>query len=78
MKKFLAWGAGLVGVLFVILAVVYAITPAQSLPTVLPGFDVASAKIHYKHAIGSLVLALGLFALAWFGSAPATQDGALE
>ncbi len=71
MKKIIAWGAGILGIVCVGVAVVYFITPAQSLPSFMPGFDVASAKIHYKHAIGSFVLGLGLFALAWFGSAPA-------
>ena len=73
MKNLLVWGAGLLGVAAAALGAIYFITPAQSLPAWLPGFDVASAKIHYKHAIGSFIAALGLFALAWFQSGPAKK-----
>ena len=78
MKKLLVWGAGVLGVVFVALAVIYFITPAQSLPSFVPGFDSTSDKIHYKHAIGSIIVALGLFALAWFQSAPAKKEGELQ
>lgn len=65
--------AGLLGLLFLALAVVYWITPAGSLPSFLPGFEAGVDKIHFKHGLASLILALALFAFAWFQSAPERQ-----
>lgn len=62
--------AGLLGVVFLALAAVYWLTPAGSLPSFLPGFEVGSVHVHFKHALGSLILALALFAFAWFLRAP--------
>ena len=58
----------IIGVLFVILAVVYWTVPAGSLPSFMPGFIEASDKVHFKHGLGSLILGLALFAYAWFKS----------
>jgi amino acid permease len=69
MNKALVFGAIILGIVFLILTVIYFITPANSLPSFLPGFDPTLTKTHYKHGIGSLVIALGLLALAWFKSA---------
>jgi hypothetical protein len=71
MNKALTWGSGLLGVVFVLIAVVYFITPAGSLPHFMPGYMDGSSTVHYKHAIGSFIVALALFALAWFKGAPA-------
>ena len=61
--------AGLLGVVFLALAVIYWFTPAGSLPSFFPGFEAGVDNVHFKHALGSLILALALFALAWFLSA---------
>ncbi|GAC1353842.1 MAG: hypothetical protein NVS4B8_20720 [Herpetosiphon sp.] len=58
----------LVGVVLMVLAVIYVLQPAQSLPHFLPGYDPALARHHYKHAIGAFFLGLGAFAYGWFGS----------
>jgi uncharacterized membrane-anchored protein YitT (DUF2179 family) len=65
-QKILAIVAVILGIGFIILSVVYFSTPAGMLPGYLPGHIIASTTIHYKHAIGSLLLALVLFAFAWF------------
>ena len=70
MNKPLPLLAGLLGVVFLVLAAVYWLTPAGSLPAFLPGFKAGSAHVHFRHALGSLILALGLFVFAWFQSAP--------
>ena len=57
--------AGLLGVLFLAIAAMYWFVPASGLPSFIPGFKADSAQIHVKHAIGSLVIALALFAFAW-------------
>ncbi len=54
-----------VGAALLIAAGMYAFTPAHSLPSFFPGFEMSS-KIHYKHAIGSFFLSLAVFAFAWF------------
>jgi hypothetical protein len=58
--------AVVVGVLLVIAAAMYWVTPAGSLPHFFPGFIQGSAQKHYKHGLASLIVALGVFAYAWF------------
>jgi len=60
--------AGLLGIVFLALAVLYWLVPAGSLPSFLPGFEAGGDRVHLKHAIGSLVIALVLFAFSWFQS----------
>ena len=67
-KKVLTYVSVLLGVVFVILALVYWFTPAGSLPTYLPGYIAGSTLIHFKHGLASLILALAVFAFAWFKS----------
>jgi hypothetical protein len=68
MNKPLAIGAAILGLLFVGLAAMYWTVPAASLPSFMPGFDAGSTAVHFKHGLGSVILAAGLFAYAWFQS----------
>ena len=70
MTKPLPLLAGLLGLVFLALAAFYWLTPAGNLPTFLPGFEAGSAHVHERHALGSLIVALVLFAFAWFRRAP--------
>lgn len=70
MNKAVIGAIVVVGVLFVVLAVIYWAIPAGSLPVYLPGFEVGSTHVHFKHGLGALILGLALFALAWFRSGP--------
>jgi hypothetical protein len=70
MNKFLMVGAVVLGIVFIVVGSMYFSTPAGSLPGFMPGFEAGSTHIHLKHAIGSLVIALGLFAFAWFQGGP--------
>jgi len=54
------------GVVFLALAILYFVTPAQSLPHWLPGYVADSTKIHIKHGLASMILAVGCGILAWF------------
>ncbi len=63
--------AAVLGVLLLVVAVVYWVEPASSLPGFFPGHDAASDHHHAKHGVAALVVALGLFAFAWFRTAPA-------
>ncbi len=68
MKKILIIVSVLLGIGFVILTILYWTTAAGSLPTYFPGFQIDSTTIHFKHGLLSLLLALALFAYAWFQS----------
>ena len=56
------------GLVFIATALVYWMTPAGGLPRFLPGFEAGSDHVHLTHALGSLLVALALFAIAivWF------------
>jgi hypothetical protein len=68
MTKAMPWIIGIIGLVFIGLAIVYWLTPADGLPRFLPGFQAESDHVHLTHALGSLVVALALFAIAiiWF------------
>ncbi len=67
--KILSIGAVVLGIAFVLLAILYWLTPANALPSFIPGYDPALSIIHFKHGLASLLLGLVLFAFAWFKSA---------
>ncbi len=62
------------GVVLLVVALVYFLTPEHSLPSFFPGHvSTGSAEAnshHTKHGIAALVLALGCFAFAWFQTGP--------
>ena len=62
--------AGLLGVVFLAIAAVYWLTPAGSLPSFFPGYEAGAANVHVKHALGSLIVALILFAIVWLQRGP--------
>jgi hypothetical protein len=66
MTKPLPLLAGILGIVFLTLAALYALTPAGSLPGFIPGYEAGSEHVHLTHALGSLVVAVVLFAFAWF------------
>ena len=66
MKKCFIFLEILVGILLLVLAGVYAMTPANALPHVMPGYSPLLTKHHYTHAGAAAVLGLVCFALAWF------------
>jgi hypothetical protein len=68
--KPLALIAVVLGVVFLGLTVYYFVTPAGSLLPFMPGYQSGATGHHSKHAIASFVVALALFALAWFQSKP--------
>ena len=58
--------AALLGVVFLAVAVAYFLITAGSLPAFLPGFETGSEHVHSRHGLVSLIVALVLFAFAWF------------
>jgi hypothetical protein len=68
MTKPVPWILGIIGVVLIGIALVYWLTPAGGLPSFMPGFDAESDHFHVTHALGALIGALFLFAIAiiWF------------
>ena len=58
--------AVVLGLLFAVIAVIYFLVPAGSLPSFFPGFEPGSARVHVKHGLAALALAIVLFAVGWF------------
>ena len=66
-RRLVAIGAAVVGV-------IYWVEPASSLPGFFPGHEAGSDHHHFKHGIAALVVALGLFAFAWFETGRRSAD----
>jgi len=62
--------AVVLGIIFLIIAAVYWIVPANALPHFFPGYDASMATVHVKHGLLSFILAVLLFVYAWFAGAP--------
>lgn len=78
LRKLIIPASAVVGVLLIVVAVIYFVEPAHSLPSFFPGHVSAAsseAKHHHtKHGIAALVVALALFAFAWFQTGPKSQS----
>jgi ammonia channel protein AmtB len=57
------------GILLIVVAIVYWVEPAHSLPDFFPGHE-HSTTHHTKHGIAAFLVGLALLAFAWFQSAP--------
>jgi Na+/H+ antiporter NhaD/arsenite permease-like protein len=70
--------AVILGVVLLVVAVVYFVTPEHSLPSFFPGHSSASSPEanhhHTKHGIAAIVVALACFAFAWFQTGPKTSS----
>jgi hypothetical protein len=62
--------AVVIGVLVLVVAVIYFVEPAKSLPSFFPGHTAGSTHHHVKHGIAAFVVALACFAFAWFQTGP--------
>ncbi len=69
--------AVVLGIVLIVVAVIYFVEPAHSLPSFFPGHVSASSSEaghhHTKHGIAALVVALAAFAFAWFQTGPKAQ-----
>jgi hypothetical protein len=57
--------AFVLAVICIIVAVMYFVMPAGSLPTFMPGYEAGSTHVHMKHAIIAAVAAVVLFLIGW-------------
>ena len=62
--------AVLAGLLLLVLAIVYWVNTADSLPSFIPGHEAGSAHHHIKHGIAAAILGIGALVFAWFQTAP--------
>ena len=69
-KNIITYGAVIVALACFGLAILYWTHAAGALPSWVPGYQPDSAKVHFKHAIASFIVACGVGAFAWFYSAP--------
>jgi hypothetical protein len=58
----------LVGLALIVVAVVYWVEPAKSLPSFFPGHQAGSTHHHFKHGIAAFLLGLAVLVFAWFRS----------
>ena len=58
------------GVALIVIAVIYFVEPAKSLPSFFPGHEAGSSHHHVKHGIAALLVGLACFAFAWFNTGP--------
>jgi len=54
------------GIVLIIIAIVYFVLPADSLPSFMPGYDAGINHIRLKHGIAAAVVGIVLLAIGWF------------
>jgi UDP-N-acetylmuramyl pentapeptide phosphotransferase/UDP-N-acetylglucosamine-1-phosphate transferase len=69
-NRWVTTAAVIVGIALIVVAVVYWVEPASSLPGFFPGHQAGSGHHHVKHGIAALVVGLAVLAFAWFNSGP--------
>jgi len=69
-KHAIVIGSVLLGIAFVTVAIVYWVTPANSLPDFFPGHRSHSTQYHGKHGLAAFLIGLGLLTFAWAQRAP--------
>ncbi len=57
--------AFVLAIICIIVAVMYFVMPAGSLPTFMPGYEAGSVHVHMKHGIIAAVVAVVLFLIGW-------------
>jgi hypothetical protein len=63
------------GAVLLVVAGIYLIDDAGSLPSFFPGHEAGSTHVHFKHGLAAAIVGLGCFVFAWFqtgGARPRT------
>jgi divalent metal cation (Fe/Co/Zn/Cd) transporter len=74
-NRLLALAGAVVGVILIVIAIVYFVEPAKSLPSFFPGHQAGSTHHHVKHGIAAFALGLAALAFAWFQTGPRRAEG---
>jgi hypothetical protein len=61
------------GILFLVIAGIYWIDDAGSLPPFFPGHVDGSTHVHFKHGLAAAIVAVCCFVFAWFQTGGAPQ-----
>jgi hypothetical protein len=69
-RRLLATLAVVLGIALIVVAIVYWVEPAKSLPSFFPGHTAGSSHHHTKHGIAAFLVGLACFAFAWFNTGP--------
>ena len=75
-RKWLVALAVVLGVALIVVAVIYWVEPAGSLPSFFPGHEAGSSHHHVKHGIAAFLVGLACLAFAWFNTGPKKRDAA--
>jgi len=68
--RLLAFIALVAGIVLIVIAIVYWVEPASSLPSFFPGHEAGSGHHHVKHGIAAFLVGLACLAFAWFRTGP--------
>jgi hypothetical protein len=66
----------LAALVLIVLAIVYFVEPAKSLPSWLPGHQAGSAHHHVKHGLAAFFLGLACLVYAWFATGKKSRPAA--
>ena len=69
-RKWLVVLAVVLGIVLIVIAVIYWVEPADSLPSFFPGHEAGSSHHHVKHGIAAFLVGLACLAFAWFNTGP--------
>ncbi len=69
-RKWLVVLAVILGIALIVVAVIYWVEPAGSLPSFFPGHEAGSSHHHVKHGIAAFFVGLACLAFAWFNTGP--------
>jgi len=69
-RRLLAIAAVVLGIALIVVAIVYWVEPAKSLPGFFPGHQAGSNHHHVKHGIASFLVGLACLVFAWFNTGP--------
>ena len=69
-RKWLVALAVVLSVALIVVAIIYWVEPAGSLPSFFPGHEAGSSHHHVKHGIAAFFVGLACLAFAWFNSGP--------
>ena len=64
----------ILGIIFIVIAIVYWTVPAGSLPSVFPGAAVGSTTIHFKHGLAAIIVSILSFIWVWFASGKKSEN----
>lgn len=61
------------GIALIVIAIVYWVEPAKSLPSFFPGHEAGSTHHHVKHGIAAFLVGVALLVFAWFQTGKKTE-----